>query len=155
MVLQMTSSGYKVRGCPSSIPGWVLKKEKRKKQTTYICIIYLICKIYCIYIICILYIFYIAYICRGKSDWYINRTSFTTYIVEPKRPMVLRITSTGNKVRGCPNSLPGWVLKKKEKSTQLISVLYILYVKYIVYILYAYYISYILHIYVESKMSGI
>ena len=32
---------------------------------------------------------------------------------------------------------------------------YILYVIYIVYILYAYYISYILHIYVESKVSGI
>ena len=31
----------------------------------------------------------------------------------------------------------------------------ILYVRDIVYILYAYYISYILHIYVESKVSGI
>ena len=43
-----------VRGCPGSIPDWVLKKEK--KQTTYICIIYLICNIYCFYLIFILYI---------------------------------------------------------------------------------------------------
>ena len=43
-----------VRGYPGSKPGWVVKKEK--KQTTYICIIYLICNIYCIYLICILYI---------------------------------------------------------------------------------------------------
>ena len=57
-------------------------------------------------------------------------------------------------VRGCPGSIPGWVLKK-EKRKQLIYVLYILYVIYIVYILYAYYTSYILHIYVESKVSGI
>ena len=63
MVLQMTSSGYKVRGCPGSIPGWVLKKEKKKKKhTSYICIIYLICNIYCIYLICILYILYAYYI---------------------------------------------------------------------------------------------
>ena len=44
MVLRMTSSGYKVRKCPGSIPGWVLKKEK--KHTSDICIIYLICNIY-------------------------------------------------------------------------------------------------------------
>ena len=81
MVLRMTSSGDKVRGCASSIPGRVLKK---KKPTTYICIIYVICNIYCIYLICILYIYiYIVYICSVKSEWYINRTSFTTYIVEP------------------------------------------------------------------------
>ena len=43
----------------------------------------------------------------------------------------------------------------KEKSIHLIYVLYILYVIYIVYNFYAYYISYILHIYVESKVSGI
>ena len=75
--------------------------------------------------------------------------------------MVLRITSSEYKVRGCPGSIKGWVLKK---SIHLIYVLYIfyviymvdiLYVIYIVYILYAYYISYILHIYVESKVSGI
>ena len=53
-----------------------------------------------------------------------------------------------------PWLIPGWVLKKK-KSIHLIYVLYILYIIYIVYILYAYYISYILHIYVESKVSGI
>ena len=57
-----------------------LGPEKRKKHTSYIYIIYLICNIYCIYLICILYIFYIAYICRVKSEWYINRTSFTTNI---------------------------------------------------------------------------
>ena len=79
MVLWMTSSGYQVRGFPGSIPGWVLKGGK--KHTSYICIIYLICNIYCIYLICILYIIYIAYICRVKSEWYINCTSFTTYIV--------------------------------------------------------------------------
>ena len=81
MMLRLTSSGYKLRGCPGSIPGWVLKKEK--KHTFYICIIYLICNIYCIYLICILYILYIAYICRVKSEWFIYRTSFKTYIVEP------------------------------------------------------------------------
>ena len=45
-----------IRGCPGSIPGLVLKKEKK---TTYICIIYLICNIYCIYLIFILYILHI------------------------------------------------------------------------------------------------
>ena len=64
MVLRMTLSGYKVRGCPDSIPVWVLKKEN--KDTSYICIIYLICNIYCIFLICIVYILYIAYICRVK-----------------------------------------------------------------------------------------
>ena len=59
------------------------KMKKRKKHTSYICIIYLICNIYCISLICILYILYIVYICRIKSEWYINRTSFTRYIVEP------------------------------------------------------------------------
>ena len=44
---------------------------------------------------------------------------------------------------------------EKRKSQQVIYVLYILYVIYIVHILYAYYISYLLHIYVESKVSGI
>ena len=57
-------------------------------------------------------------------------------------------------IQGCPDSIPGWVLKK-EKRKQLIYVLYILYVIYIVYILYAYFISYILHVYVQSKVSGI
>ena len=82
MVLRMTSSGYSVRGCPSSIPGWVMEKEKRKKEKTYLYIIYLICNLHCIYLIYILYILYIAYICRVQSEWYINRTSFKTYIVE-------------------------------------------------------------------------
>ena len=54
MVLRMTSSGYKVRKCPGSIPGWVLKKEK--KHTSDICIIYLICNIYDIYYILHIYV---------------------------------------------------------------------------------------------------
>ena len=45
--------------------------------------------------------------------------------------------------------------EKRKKNIHLIYVLYILYVIYIVYILYAYYKSYILHIYIESKVSGI
>ena len=45
--------------------------------------------------------------------------------------------------------------EKGKKSIHLIYVLYILYVIYIIYILYAYYIPYNLHIYVESKVSGI
>ena len=56
---------------------------EKKKVSSNICIIYLICNIYCIYLICILKFLYIAYICRVKSEWYINRTSFTTYLVEP------------------------------------------------------------------------
>ena len=83
---------------------------------------------------------------------YINWTSFTTYIGSNTLPLVLRMTSSGFKVRGCTGSISGWVLKKK-KSMHLIYVLNILYVIYIVYFLYAYYISYILHIYVESKVS--
>ena len=45
---------------------------EKGKNTSYICIIYLICNIYCIYLICILYILYIAYICRVKSEWHIK-----------------------------------------------------------------------------------
>ena len=64
------------------MPWFNTKLGFQKKYTSYICIIYLICNIYCIYLICILYIYiYIAYICRVKSEWYIKRTSFTTYIV--------------------------------------------------------------------------
>ena len=44
---------------------------------------------------------------------------------------------------------------EKEKRIHSIRVLYIIYVIYIIYILYAHYISYILHMYVESKVSGI
>ena len=65
---------------------------------------------------------------------------------------------TGNivriKERKCPGSIPGWALKKEKKHTSYICIIYLC-VIYIVYILYAYYISYILHIYVESKVSGI
>ena len=60
-----------------------LGPEKEKEHTAYICIINLICNIYCIYVICILFILYNAYIGRVKSEWYINWTSFTTYILEP------------------------------------------------------------------------
>ena len=71
------------------IPGtrmpWVntwLGPEKRKKSIHLIYVLYILYVIYIV--ICILYILYIVYICRVKSEWYINRTSFTTYIVEPK-----------------------------------------------------------------------
>ena len=71
--------------------------------------------------------------------------------------MVLRMTSSGYKIRGNPSSILGWVLKKEKskKQTTYICIIYLIYVIYIVYILYAYYTSYILHIYVESKVSGI
>ena len=79
MLLQMTSSGYKVRGFPGSIPGWVLKKEK---SIHLIYVLYILCVIYIVYILYAYYIYiYIAYILRVKSEWYIKRTSFTTYIV--------------------------------------------------------------------------
>ena len=57
--------------------------EKRKKSIHLIYVLYILYVIYCIYLICILYILYIAYICTVKSESYINRISFTTYIVEP------------------------------------------------------------------------
>ena len=50
MVLRMTSSGYKVQRCLSSLPGWVLKKEKKKKFKQLIFVLY------------ILYAYYISYI---------------------------------------------------------------------------------------------
>ena len=59
-----------------------LGPEKRKKYIVYM-YYKSICNIYYIYLICILYILYIAYICRVRSEWNINRPSFTTYIVEP------------------------------------------------------------------------
>ena len=61
--------------------------------------------------------------------------------------MVLLITSSGNKVRGCPGSISGRVLKI-EKSMHNIYVLYILYIIYIVYILFAYYIYIYIYIYI-------
>ena len=74
-----------VQGCPGSIPGWVLKKSKQLIYVFFILyIIYIVYILYIIYIVYILYAYYIyiyiAYICRVKSVWYINRTSFTTYI---------------------------------------------------------------------------
>ena len=59
------------------------KRKKKKANNLYMYYISYICNIYCIYLICILYILYMEYICRVKSEWYINRTSFTIYIVEP------------------------------------------------------------------------
>ena len=70
-----------VRGCPGSIPAWVQKKEKSMHNIYVLFILYVI---YIVYILYAYYIYiYIAYICRVKSGWYINRTSFKTYIVEP------------------------------------------------------------------------
>ena len=104
-----------------------LGPEKRKKHSSYICIKYLICNIYCIYLICISYTLHIAYICRVKSEWYMNRTSFATLIVEPTLPMVLRMTSSGYKVRGCTDSIQSWVLKKEKKHTSYICIIYLIY----------------------------
>ena len=52
-----------------------------KKSIHLIYVLYILYVIYMVYIK--LYILYIAYICRVKSEWYINRTSLTTYIVVP------------------------------------------------------------------------
>ena len=56
MVLGMTSSGYQVQGCPGSLPGWVLKREKNKQ------FIYVLYILYVIYIVYILNAYYISYI---------------------------------------------------------------------------------------------
>ena len=61
-----------------------LGPEKRKKEKVYI--IYLLYILYVIYIVNILYACYISYILHiyvVKSEWYIKRTSFSTYIMEP------------------------------------------------------------------------
>ena len=85
MVLRMKSSGYKVGGCPGSIPGWFntrlghLKKEK-SIDLIYVLYITYIYYIYSINFICIFYILNITYICRVKSVCYINRNSVKTYI---------------------------------------------------------------------------
>ena len=68
---------------------------------------------------------------------------------------MLRITSSGNKVRGCPGSIPGWVKKKGKKDTCFICIIYLICNIYCIYLIYEYNISYIWHIYVESKVSGI
>ena len=60
-----------------------LGHEKRKNIHLIYVLYILLCNIYCIYLICLLYILYIAYVCRIKSEWYIKRTSFTTYMVKP------------------------------------------------------------------------
>ena len=59
MFLRMTSSGYKVRGCPGSIQGWFLKKEKKEKRIYLIHLLYIL---YVKYIVYILYAYYISYI---------------------------------------------------------------------------------------------
>ena len=72
------------------------------------------------------YPYYICIICRVKSEWYIKRTSFTTFIGEPSLPMVLRMTSSGYKVRGCPGSKPGCVWKKEKKKTYYTCIIYLI-----------------------------
>ena len=61
-----------------------LGPEKGKKSIPLIYVLYIL---YVICIVYILYAYYISYILhiyvRVKSEWYINRTSFTTYIGEP------------------------------------------------------------------------
>ena len=143
MVLRKTSSGYKVRGCPSSIPGWVLKK---KKSHQLICIVYLICNIYCIYLICILYILYIAYICRVKSEWYIKRTSFTRYIGEPTCPMMLQITSSTRMPWFNTRLSPEKKKKKEKRHTSYIFIIYPIYNIYCIYLICTLYILYIVYI---------
>ena len=60
-------------------------------------------------------------------------------------------------VQGCPGSTPGGLLKKeKKKKASYICITYLIcniYCIYLTCILYIY--KYILHIYVESKVSGI
>ena len=75
MMLWMTSSGYRYQD--ALVRYQAGSPEKRKKNTSYICVIYLV---YSIYLICILYMLYIAYIYKVKSVCYINRTSSTSYI---------------------------------------------------------------------------
>ena len=73
-----------IQGTRISLFNTRLGPEKRKKR--YILYMYYIFYMsYILYIsyMLIIYIYiyiYIAYICRVKSEWYINRTSFTTYI---------------------------------------------------------------------------
>ena len=54
-------------------------------------------------------------------------------------------------VRGCLGSLPGWVLKKH---TTYIGIIYLICNIYCIYLICILYIH-ILHIYVQSKVSGI
>ena len=61
-----------------------LGPEKRKTSIHLIYVLYILYVIYIVYILYGYYTYiYIAYIFRIKSVWYINRTSFTRYIVEP------------------------------------------------------------------------
>ena len=90
---------------------------EKKKSIHLIYVLYIVYVIYIVYILYAYYISYILHIYFVKSEWYISRTSFTTYILETTSPMFLRMTSSGYKVRGCPVSIPGWILKKEKKNT--------------------------------------
>ena len=61
----------------------MLGPEKRKNSIHLIKVLYILYVIYIVYILYAYYISYILHIYVVKSEWYINRTSFTTYIVEP------------------------------------------------------------------------
>ena len=61
-----------------------LGPEKRKKSINPIYVLYILYEIYIVYILYAHYISYILHIYVVKIEWYINRTSFTTYTVEPK-----------------------------------------------------------------------
>ena len=60
-----------------------LGPEKRKR-IHLINELYILYVIYIVYILYAYYISYIAYICRVKSEWYINRTSFTKIFWNPR-----------------------------------------------------------------------
>ena len=65
---------------------YVLNEVLKKKKEKSIHLLYLLYILYVIYIVYILYAYYISYILHiyvVKSEWYINRTSFTRDIVEP------------------------------------------------------------------------
>ena len=64
-----------------------------------------------------IHLIYVLY--EVKSVCYTNRTSFTSYIVEAMLPMILRMTSSGNRVRGCPGSISGWVTRNKKDSSYI------------------------------------
>ena len=51
-----------VRGCPGSIPGGLLKKEKKKKSIHLIYVLYILYVIYIVYILYAYYIYIYIYI---------------------------------------------------------------------------------------------
>ena len=66
-----------VRGCPGSIRGWVLKKEKSQQ---HIYVLYIFNVNYIVHILYAYYISYILHIYVESKESGINRPSFTTYI---------------------------------------------------------------------------